>query len=360
MQVNIPPTGYVCFFLIVLLCIMKKIFIVLVLSCGFLKSHAQSLSKEDAQIVKDIQTTIVTMKDKVNKGFDDYVVGDEMARNTEIIQYQSIGIKTMHAKESLVLKNVDKSGDLLAFEYDDKKNISLAYKAILDIPAYGSSKWTFKAKLDVSDTVVAKYLFYNDSPIGYFMKSKKNEFLYFYFLYLPPNNVETNKKDNRDTTNIELDLIKVVDLQIAFEKLIVKGQTGFTDLIFKPSTKDTDFMYFDAAEEKNMLASDYRGIKLLPNGGKYYLCSYTNTTNVAIALRAIETLDTSKNGLWEVDSLDMNDKNLIGKKIYYNSNYVAYTTYIKDANQFFIAVKDQLYKEEAVVPKKKVVGKKKK
>ena len=58
--------------------------------------------------------------------------------------------------------------------------------------------------------------------------------------------------------------------------------------------------------------------------------------------------------------MDMGDANLIGKKFFYEGNYAAYTTYIKDTKAFYIAVKDQTYLAEKPKAKQKIVSKKKK
>lgn len=354
-----------------------KIFILIIACCNYYNSQAQPLSKADAQIVKDIQNTIVLMKDKVDNGFDSYIVGDEMARDLSVIQYQATDIKLMHVKESLVLKNVDNSGSMLSAEYANKKNILLANTALLGMPKYGGNKWTFKAKLDVADTVTAKYLLYNDKPIGFFMKSKKNEFLYFYFLHIEIQNSDLNtaanndkidtymseydrQQDSIDNTIAKPDSIKIENLQTALANLVAKCKDGFIDMIFDESKRDEEIIYYKAAFQIHMKAQNCQGIKLLPKGGKYFVCTYTQKENVSIALKAIEGLQGTDIEGWYIQPLDLGDKNLVGKKIFLDGNYVAYTTLMKDSNQFFIAVKNQLYTEEVVVPKKKVVNKKKK
>lgn len=106
----------------------------------------------------------------------------------------------MHAKRNLILKNVDKSGDLLECEYANKKAILLAYTAVLGMPKYGGNKWTVKTKLNVEKNATAKYLFFDDSPIGFCLKNNIDNFLYFYFFYIPKTNNDiastTIKNDN--------------------------------------------------------------------------------------------------------------------------------------------------------------------
>ncbi len=355
----------------------NKIFIVIITSCTIYTTQAQPISKADAQVIKDIQNTILLMKDKVDNGFDSYIVGDEMARDSSIIQYQAANIKLLHAKENLVLKNVDNSGSMLSAEYANKKDILLANTALLGMPKYAGNKWTFKAKLDVADTVTAKYLLYNDKPIGFFMKGKKNEFLYFYFLHLEINNNDTSivankdsimtymsdndrQQDSVDNTIAKPDSIKIENLQTAFANLVAKGKDGFIDMIFDESNRDEDIIYYKAVFQIHMKAQNCQGIKLLPKGGKYFVCTYTQKENVSIAVKAIDGLQGNDVAGWYVQPLELGDTNLVGKKIFLDGNYIAYTTLMKDTNQFFIAVKNQLFKEELVVPKKKVVSKKKK
>lgn len=84
---------------------------------------------------------------------------------------------------------------------------------------------------------------------------------------------------------IKPDSVKIASLQTAFAYLITKGDDGFIDMIFDETNRDKLMIYYQAAVEKNMKAQNYNGITILHNNGCYYLCSYTNPVNAAIALQ---------------------------------------------------------------------------
>ena len=313
------------------------------------------------------------MVDSVDNGFDRYIVKGEVVKDNEIVQFPSSSIATMHCINSLVLKNVDSSANLLAFEYNALKPINLVYKAVIGMLKFAGNKWSFKQKMDAEKNTVTKYLYYGDKAIAYYVKPDNNNFFYFYFLNIPKGNVLAEnvapdtfmsdldrQLDSIDNAILKPESVKIGNLQTVLEALVEKGKDGFIDMIFAETLKDESMKYYQAAFQKNMKAQNCQGIKLLPSGSKYFLCTYTKPENVNIAIKAIATLDTTQNGLWKVDDLIISDTNLVGKKIYYNSNYVAYTTYLKPENSFYIAVKDQTYVAEKPKAKQKIVSKKKK
>ena len=350
-----------------------KIFIVIIATVNFCDSQAQQLSKADLLFIKDIQNTIVNMVDSVDNGFDRYIVEGEVVKDNEIVQFPSSSIATMHCINSLVLKNVDSSANLLAFEYNALKPINLVYKAVIGMPKFAGNKWSFKQKMDAEKNTVTKYLYCGDKPIAYYVKPDNNNFFYFYFLNIPKGNLLAENAapdafmsdldrqlDSIYNAILKPDSVKIGNLQTALEALIEKGKDGFIDMIFAETLKDESMTYYQAAFQKNMKAQNCQGIKLMPSGGKYFLCSYTKQENVNIAIKAIEGLQAGTDSSWQIEDMDMEDANLVGKKIFYEGNYAAYTTYIKDTKAFYIAVKDQTYVPENPKAKQKIVSKKKK
>ena len=140
----------------------------IIIACtSFFNAQAQPLSKADLLFIKDIQNTIVSMVDKVDDGFDNYIVEGEVVKDKGIVQYPSSSIETMHCMNSLELKNIDSSANLLAFEYNALKPINLIYKAVIGMPKFAGNKWTFKQKMDTEKNTAAKYLYYGDKAIAY-------------------------------------------------------------------------------------------------------------------------------------------------------------------------------------------------
>jgi len=346
----------------------------IIIACtSFFNAQAQPLSKADLLFIKDIQNTIVSMVDKVDDGFDNYIVEGEVVKDKGIVQYPSSSIETMHCMNSLVLKNIDSSANLLAFEYNALKPINLIYKAVIGMPKFAGNKWTFKQKMDTEKNTAAKYLYYGDKAIAYYVKPNNNNFFYFYFLNISKDNIIADNDapdtfmsdldrqlDSIDNTILKPDTVKIGNLQTALAALIEKCKFGFNDIVFAETTRDENLIYYQAAFQILMKAQNCQGIKLLPSGGKYFLCSYTKQENVNIAIKAIEGLQAGTDSSWQIADMDMGDANLVGKKIFYEGNYAAYTTYIKDTKAFYIAVKDQTYVAEKPKAKQKIVSKKKK
>ncbi len=346
----------------------------IIIACtSFFNAQAQPLSKADLLFINDIQNTIVSMVDKVDDGFDKYIVEGEVVKDKEIVQYPSSSIATMHCINSLVLKNKDSSANLLAFEYNALKPINLVYKAVIGMPKFAGNKWTFKQKMDTEKNTVAKYLYYGDKAIAYYVKPDNNNFFYFYFLNIPKGNIIADNDapdtfmsdldrqlDSLDNTILKPDSVKIGNLQTALAYLIAKGEDGFIDMIFDETNRAENIIYYQAAFQINMKAQNCQGIKVLPNTGEFFLCSYTKPESVHTAMKAIEGLKgTNKEG-WYVQSMDLGDSNLIGKKIFLDGKYVAYTTYLKDSNEFYITVKNQkVITGKAMEPKRKIVKKKK-
>lgn len=361
----------------------KNIYLAAIITTLFYcNANAQQLSNADAKIIKDMQTTIVQMKDKVDNGFDNMIIGKEQTNDSVIIQYKAMPLEMLHAQEYLIIKYRDSSSSLYACTYNIEKSVLLATTAFDDLLKQ-DKKWRFSERSEEDKTIQSSYLLYNEKTIGSITKAKDGSFLYFYLIQYKDevsrneklvlnNNIELymsdydRQKDSLDNTIPKTEDEKIERLQSSFAILVYKAKDGFIDMIFDESTRDSNIIYYKANFQIFMKAQNCQGIKLLPSSDRYFLCSYNKPENVIIAMNAINRLKGTETVGWNIQQLDMEDTNLVGKKIFLNGKYVAYTTYIKDINQYFIAIKDQVFIENLSAPKKnaiprnKVVSKKKK
>ncbi len=347
-----------------------KLFTIIFISLLCYNTYAQILSNADAKIIEDMQATIVQMKDKVDNGFDNMILGKEQTKDSIIIEYKAMPLEMLHAQEYLIIKYRDSSSNLYGCTYNNKKSVLLATIAF-DNLLKQDKKWRFSERSEEDKNILTNYLIYDDKTIGSFTKAKNGSYLYFYLIQYkddishnekpdPNNNIELymsdydRQQDSLDNTIYKTESEKIESIESGFGNLIIKAEDGFIDMIYDESARDSNLIYYKANFQIFMKAQNCQGIKLLPSGGRYFLCSYNKPENIFIAMKAIDRLKGTETVGWNIQQLDMEDTNFVGKKIFLNGKYVAYTTYIKDINQYFIAVKDQVFIENFSTPKKNI------
>ena len=355
-----------------------KISIAIIGCCIFYNVQAQPLSKADLKIIKEIQYAIVETAFKTFEEFNNLSTNIEIAKDTEVIEYKAKPIALMHAQENEFMKFTDGGGTLYACSYTNAHSILLAHKAILGMVNYGTNNYTLTEKLEVQKNTTGKYLSVNDKTIGYFLLSNDNKFLNFYFLRIEKNKEKSNEVnetknsadtftsnlaktlDSIDTSILISDSRKIADIQIALYMLIGKGEEGFPNMVDEETSRDKSMIYYKATSEDDMKAQTYQAIKLLPKGSIHFVCGYSKASDVSIAMQAIYNLPSCNNAVWKLENIKLNDTNLVGKKIFEDDKYVGYTTYVKNVNEFYIAIKDNfLYAVSPKIKKSKVILKKK-
>lgn len=346
----------------------------LCLSCCY--TNAQKLSETELQVVTNIKQGITDINAKTDGGFKDFIINAVVAKDTDVILYNAIPTELLHAVKYSVLDYFLQKKYIYVCAYENKQDVMLAEKALEEMTSALGSDWKLMGvKSDQTDYTTTN-LYYKEKWLAYFEKQKDGNYMQMSFIAhytgdgedtaATNTNNNTNSfaeslSKNLDKIDDEIlipDTVKISNLQIAFYVLIGKGKSGFPSMVFEETTRDKTMINYRAVVEDEMKAQTYQGIDLLPNNGSYFVCGYSKPANIEIAMRAMEGLKYCNNAVWKIENVLTGDENLVGKKIFADGKYVAYTTYLKNTHQFYIAVKDQMPYAKPT-PKRKIVVKKK-
>lgn len=367
--------------------ILANVIIALIFCSSYCNLRAQQLTNTDLKFIKDIKHAIEVLNKKTDGGFKDLIIYGAVAKDTDLILYNAMPIEMLledkasgdllHADKYSILNFFNQKKNIYTYSYKNSHDVMLAEKAMEEMCSGLGNDWKLVGvKRDQTD-YTTKNLYYKEKWLAYFEKQKHGNSMQMSFIAHYTGNgedaVTTNTNNTTDSFADSLsknldkiddeiltpDSVKISNLQIAFYVLIGKGENGFPSMVLKETNRNKKMINYQAVAEDEMKAQTYQGIDLLPNNDSYFVCGYSNPTDVEIARKAMEGLKYCNNAVWKLENVQTGNENLVGKKIFANGKYVAYTTYLKKSNEFYIAVKDQVPYAKPT-PKTKIIVKKKK
>ncbi len=327
------------------------------LSCFTQKMQAQQLSTSDNNIVKDIKSVIKSFAETAPASFDSLInYGDGLiAKDTNLLLYNAYPTLALHADKYTVFNYYNDSIYLYNTVFENKKTVLLFDKAIADLILFkgGSNNWKTVFQKNILDNDSVTYLLYKNKRIAFYQKTNDNSLLRLAFI----NTENTTEKDQADTKNDtkflndldekvdNVDVIfynnnkeKIESIQNGLAYITINCKILFVKEIENKIIKKEADVYYKVKPINKMYAQNYFGIKKLSDSAIYYVCSYTNSNEVALATAAVYNLPELKNSKWILLKFIGKDNNLI-QKLYLDEVEVGYTIYNKQRNQFLIFLK---------------------
>ena len=333
-----------------------KIFVTLLLCCNCNIGIAQQLSQADAEIVKEIQKGIESIKEKAEFGFNDFIIYGYLAKDTGLYLYNAQPTALLHANEYSIIDYFDKKKFEYLCGYKNSHSTMLVEKAIENLSYKLGSEWQFYKIKNVEKGYSTNTLYFKQKEIAHYEKSEKDTTMVLLFTaeYNENSYTEINRENEPDTfanyVNKQLDEIdfeiltpgtaKALELQNEFYTLLTKAKTGFKKLVLGETERNKVYVHYKVVPQHKMQAQFYELEDSVATNGSYYRCVYTNTNAVRIAKYAIKDLKNKKDVVWKIENVKTLNKNLIKQNIFVNGKFVAYTYEVKALHKYYIAIKN--------------------
>lgn len=319
--------------------------------------QAQQLSASDIDIVKDIKSVIKSFAETAPVSFDsliNYGAG-LIAKDTNLLIYNAYPTLALHADKYTFFNYYNDSIYLYNTLFENKKTVLLFEKVIADLLLVkgSSNNWKTVTKKNIVDNDSVTYLLYKNKRVAFYQKTSGNSLLRLAFI----NTESTTERDQTDTKNDrkflndleekvdnfdvvfnDNDKEKIASIQNGLAYITINCKSLFVKEIENKFSKKEADVYYKVKPTNKMYAQNYFGIKKLKDSATYYVCSYTNSNDVALAITAVYKLPELTNSKWILLRFIDKEYGLI-QKLYFDGVEVGYTTYIEQNNQFFIFLK---------------------
>ena len=332
-----------------------KIFIVILCCFYFSKSKAQQLSKEDIQIVKDIQQAVSELNMKTDGGFKDLLIYGVVAKDTDVFLYNAVPTELLHASKYSMLDYFIQKKNVYVCTYSNVHEVMLVHKALEDLSYKLGSDWELYQLKSNQNDYSTNSLYFKGKEFAHYKKPNDNSTLVISFTASYNDEMESNVEQTNSETftenlskeldKIDLEMLspdsaKVAKLQNEFYTLITKAKRGFKNIILGETKRDKVYTHYKVVPQNKMQAQFYELVDSVSGNGGYFICGYTNPNDVIIAKYAIAGLKNKKDIVWTFEAAKTFSENLVRQNIFANSKFVGYTYYVKANHTYYIAIKN--------------------